>query len=91
MKVISKMKKFDAIKVDDSREFYFEIGKYLRDEEYALVNGNGYHPSLKLVCGDNEINLKESDYILISEDGKNVSCISKDDFQNDFIEIKEDK
>lgn len=90
MKVISKTREFKAIEIDDSREFYVNVGKYLNDDKYKIED-EGYCSKFYFVEGDNKISVKQGDYLLISEDGNTVVYTDRETFKENYVEIKEEK
>lgn len=86
-KVINKQKVYTAIKFDDSREFYINIGKYLKKDDYKLKKDNIYREFI-FISDFGEIKLNIGDYILICED--EIVVINNMTYKNNFIEIKEE-
>ena len=91
MKVINKTKEFNAIEIDDSREFYINVGKYLSDDEYEIED-KGYCSNFKLINNDgSKTTVKQGGYILIDTDMKTLIYISRENFKENYVEIKEEK
>lgn len=66
MLVIPKQLLYRAIRIEDSPEFYLNIGKYLNEKCYKIEN-NSYICNLKytFIFKNNQIQGKYGDYILI--------------------------
>lgn len=90
MKVISKTKEFNAIEINDSREFYINVGKYLNDDQY-VIEDEGYCSKFYLVDDNGKHEVRSGDYILIEAFGTQVMYITKENFKENYVEIKEEK
>lgn len=90
MKVISKTKEFNAFEIDNSREFYINVGKYLNDDEYEIED-RGYCSKFYLVDDNGKHEVTKGDYILIEASRKQLMYITKENFKESYVEIKEEK
>jgi hypothetical protein len=88
-KVIPKQKTFYKIKIDNSEEFYINLGKYLPEELYYLKKVDLMCRKTAILIIDKlEIACKYGDYILIdTEDNKNIRYVDETSIE-DYIEIK---
>lgn len=94
MKCISKNIEYKVIKVEDTREFYLEVGKVLNSSNYKIKEIKEQHcyPEIKfiLVINNIKIETKEGDYILINlQDNEDIEYVRKEVFNKKYIELKE--
>lgn len=93
MLVIPELKKLIALKVDNSPEFFIEIGRWLDDEMYKIKEDKTFHSKHLFIIDKrgNEIEIFSGNYILIdSETGEFVDYITENDFENNYIKLKEE-
>lgn len=93
MLVIPELKKLIALKVDNSPEFFIEIGKWLDDEMYKIKKDERFNSKHLFIIDKrgNEIEIFSENYILIDfETGKFVDYITENDFEDNYIKLKEE-
>ena len=95
MKVVSKQKEYIAIKVNFSAEFFIQVGKYLREDQYVIKVENDVRQrftsnELFLKFNDREIKVEKGFYILLDVVDKNIAYVSEDVYKSDYLELKED-
>ncbi len=93
MLVMPRQKELIALKIENTPEFYIEIGKFLDEQNYTIVKDDKYHKKYLFLIDNmgNKIETTEDNYILIDyTTGKFFAYIKKEDFKNNFIELKEE-
>lgn len=92
MKVMNKTKEYIAIEVrPDSRRFYIDIGKYLRKEDYKIDSKeNERYNHEPLTIKEQSIYNIVGSYILVDTETKNCRIISKEEFEQDYVQLQED-
>ena len=92
MKVIPKQKEYVVVKLDYSDEMFITIGKYLTEnKDFKLVKDPlCTRKQLCIYAGNGFVDIKKDDYLLIdTTDVKHSIYAEKDNFKEDYIEIKE--
>ena len=89
MKVMSKSKEYIVIPATYKTEFYIEIGKYLDDDQYKLEPYCGYK-GVVLKINNAEIKVRQGDFILVDTEKKRIMSINQNEFESDYVELKED-
>lgn len=95
MLVMNKQKQYIALKVEDTIDFYVNLGKYLDDKYYEIVkeDNHRYFNSFVVMIKIDEIQkikVERGCYILIEKGSSNVKYITDQAFKNDYIELKEE-
>ena len=93
MKVISKSIQYKAIEVRDDRQFYMEIGQLLDEKDYTLKETEqrwGKCQTIFLNIDGREIKTKENHYILVNQEKSTIKYITKEEYKEEFVELKED-
>ncbi len=93
MKVISKSIEYKVIEVVESAQFYVEIGKLLDEKDYTLKETEerwGRCITVFLNIDDREIKVKENHYILVNQEKSTLKYITKEEYEEEFVELKED-
>lgn len=93
MKVISKSIEYKVIEVKEDKQFYIEIGKLLDAKDYTLkeIEGRwGKHQAVFLNIDGREIETKENHYILVNQEKSTLKYITKEEYEEEFVELKED-
>lgn len=88
MKVIPKQTEMIAFQYKENREFYINIGKYLKDITYRVEEPNDKCPTNKFIIvlsNKQKIELEEGDYLVIGKDYNSV--VSEEIFKKEYIEI----
>lgn len=90
MKVMNKTKEYIAIKVNThSTKFFVEVGKYLKEEDYTFDKSNGYYRENPLSIKGVNVYEMDGDYILVDLKTKNSKIIPKEEFEQDYVELKD--
>lgn len=90
MKVMNKTKEYIAIKVNiHSTKFFVEVGKYLKEEDYTFDKSNGYYRENPLLIKGVNVYEMDGDYILVDLKTKNSKIIPKEEFKQDYVELKD--
>ena len=90
MKVMNKTKEYIAIKVNThSIKFFVGVGKYLKEEDYTFDKSNGYYRENPLSIKGVNVYEMDNDYILVDLKTKNSKIISKEEFEQDYVELKD--
>lgn len=93
MKVISKSIEYKVIEVKDDRQFFIEIGKLLDEKSYTLKETEtrwGKCQAVFLSINGQEIEAKENHYILVNQETSKIKYITKEEYEEEFVELKED-
>jgi len=93
MKVISKSIEYKVIEVKEDRQFYIEIGNLLDEKSYTLKETEtrwGRCETVFLNIDGREIEVKEKHYILVNQEKSTLKYITKEEYEEEFVELKED-
>lgn len=88
MKVIPKQTEMIAFQYKEDREFYINVGKYLKNINFRVEEPNDKCSTNKFIIilsNEQKLELQEGDYIVI---GKNYNgVVSEDLFEEEFIRL----
>lgn len=94
MLVVPKQRKFIALKIEYTPEFFMQLGKYLDEKYYELKkNPIEYRETLYFKNDDNSLRAaKNGDYILFDEEEPAIwAYVKKEVFDKTYLVLKEEE
>lgn len=94
MLVVPKQRKFIALKIEYTPEFFIQLGKYLDKKYYEIKKDpTKYREDIYLKTSDNTLRtMREGDYILFEENDYNIwAYVTKEVFDKTYLKIEEEE
>lgn len=94
MLVVPKQRKFIALKIEYTPEFFIQLGKYLDGKYYEIKKEpSRYSTDLYLKNDDNSLRAaKDGDYILFDEEEPAIwAYVKKEVFEKTYLVLKEEE